>query len=186
MERSSVARWTGATSLGWLLGFVLLLLLVAVSGGIGLGDRQFPLGLGMGAGVGIVQARRFRAVTGGARSWVPASTFGVTAPFLVSDIAGILRPDLPYALPVLVAAGGIVAGIAQWSLLRGRVLRAYLWIPACGLGWPLACVSALADYRWLGQVLGMAGTLVYLGVILGGGVLLGVVQGLALRVMPDA
>jgi hypothetical protein len=185
MPRSILVRWTAATALGWALGFVLLLLLIALGGAVGLGDEQFPLGLGMAAGVGIIQARRVGEVTGGARAWVLVSTLGVTAPFLVSDIADVLRPELPYSLPVLVATGGLVTGITQWMFLRSRRRRALLWVPACGIGWLLACAGALVDYRWLGANLGMAGAVVYVAVLLGGGALLGVVQGLALRVMPE-
>ena len=55
-EPTAFHRWVRATTLGWLLGFVLVVVLSIAWDQIG-GGAQFIVGVGMGAGVGIMQAR---------------------------------------------------------------------------------------------------------------------------------
>lgn len=166
--------WARATFVGWLLGFVLILVLLGVAGALGMGDLQFPVGLGMGLGVGLIQSRRPSLRSAGV-AWSASSALGVAAPFLVGDLAKVLDHPLPYSLAVYVVIGGVVVGLLQTGLLRRLGLRAGWWALACGLGWSLGAASVLlADH--LPRVPGLLGALLYVGVVLAGGMLLGLVQ----------
>lgn len=174
-----LASWTRTTFAGWCLGFALALLAIAVSGVVGLGDTQFPVGLGMGLGVGLIQARRLARTTELRRGWTLATVAGVTAPQLAFDIAQRVIGDLPWSLPAVVVAGGLIAGVLQAHLLRRLTRRAALWIPASLLGW--AAGAATVAVPWQSMPLpGIAGALLYVAILLSGGVLLGLVTGVAL------
>ena len=177
---SHVARWTWATFLGWTFGFVLLLLFIGISGMVGLGSTQFPLGLGMGTGVGLLQrglvADRVLAPT----AWWRASIIGVTAPFVLWDLLKLLHVTLPYALATTVVLCGLTVGVLQASVLRAHSTRSAEWIPASVLGWGLAAATLLVNDR-LPKTPGLVGALIYVAVVLVGGVLLGLVTGLALE-----
>jgi hypothetical protein len=101
------------------------------------------------------------------------------APFVVFDVAGLLRSPIEYSLPISVALGGVLVGVWQWRLLRGSGPRAALWIPASAFGWSIAGATALNN-MFLPRIPGLVGALVYVGVVLVGGVVLGVVGGVTL------
>lgn len=47
---------------------------------------------------------------------------------------------------------GVVLGIAQWSVLRGRVHQAGWWIAISTLAWALAAAISLPIVNWAGFV----------------------------------
>jgi hypothetical protein len=188
--RGLVLPWTRATFAGWALGFVLMLLIIGASGAVGLGDAQFPVGLGMGVGVGALQGRLLatRGIPPGA--WLRATTLGVVMPFVVYDLVNLVAPDMPFRLPALVVLGGVTAGVLQYRLVRLYAGAAW-WIAASTAGWTLAGATVVFNDRYLPRIPGIAGALLFVAVILFGGVALGLVGGLALdrilgRTEPDS
>ncbi|MCA9727024.1 MAG: hypothetical protein KC729_05020 [Candidatus Eisenbacteria bacterium] len=137
-------QWVRATTLGWLLGFVLVIVLSLVwelFGGV-----QFMVGAGIGAGVGYLQGRALASVLGRSYRWMVASTVGMGAPFLLTDVLHLAGLGLPYSLPRNVLYGAIVIGVWQAQLLRPVSRRSVWWIPACLYGWAIpAGAIALGD-----------------------------------------
>lgn len=175
-----VVRWTRATFFGWSLGFALILVFIALSAVVGLGDSQFPVGLGMGVGVGLLQRRVVAERTGTGRGWLGASALGLTAPFLARDLAGLFALELPYALAGSIVVGGLLVGLLQWRVLRLDAGRAASWVVASVVAWTLGGSTVLLNDRVLPKTPGILGALVYIAVILIGGILLGVTTGLVL------
>jgi len=175
-----VARWTRATFLGWSLGFLLILVCIAVSSGVGLGDTQFPIGLGMGLGVGLIQRRLIAERTGTSAGWLPATALGLTAPFVAHDISKLLGLPVPYSLAASIVAGGLVVGVLQWRILRRHSSRAARWIVASLLGWTLASSTVVLNDKVMPRIPGIVGALIFIAVILVGGIILGAITGLVL------
>jgi hypothetical protein len=175
------ARWTRATFIGWSLGFALILLFIALSGLVGLGESQFPIGLGMGVGVGWLQGRLLATQLGSNARWLRATALGLTAPFLARDLTKLMGLHLPYALPGAVVVGGLTAGLLQWRVLRAHAARSAWWIPVSMLGWTLAGSTVVFNDKVLPKTPGVIGALIYIGIILIGGIFLGATTGLALR-----
>jgi hypothetical protein len=173
-------RWVRASFAGWALGFLLVLLLIAVSGVVGLGSTQFPVGLGMGLGVGAIQGGVTEPLGVRRVRWLRASALGLAAPFIVNDVLQVIWPRLPFSLPLLIALGGLLTGVLQWRLLRGILGRAEAWIVASVAGWSLAGTTVMINERFLPKIPGIVGALLYIGVVLAGGIALGAVGGLAL------
>jgi hypothetical protein len=168
-------RWLGATFLGWLLGFVFIIAIALLSELSGR-QTQFPVGLGMGLGVGLLQNRILAQYLAVGRKWTYASAAGLTIPFLVTDFDYLISLTLPYSLPLTIVVGGLVVGLLQTRiLLRGGA--ALMWIPACTLGWALAGSTVFLNENVMPRTLGIAGALLYVGVILLGGVVLGAATG---------
>lgn len=165
------------TFYGWSLGFALILLFIALFGLIGLGDSQFPVGLGMGVGVGLLQRRVIAERTGRGAGWLGASALGLAAPFLARDGARVLAITLPYALAGSIVVGGLVVGLLQWRVLRLSAGRGVRWIAASVVGWALGGSTVVLNEK-LPRTPGIVGALIYIGVILTGGILLGATTGL--------
>lgn len=173
--------WLRATSLGWLLGIPAVVVLALLGEALRIGGSQVLVGMGMGAGVGILQARALRGLLASRAPWIATTIGGLAAPFLLSDVSRLASWNLPYSLPVAVAAGGTLVGLLQWRVLRGTLARAAWWIPASAAGWSLAGVtSSLADSVVRGRAIrGVPGALAYLAIAASGGLVLGAVTGLA-------
>lgn len=180
-----VARWTRATFYGWCLGFASILVCIALSGMVGLGDSQFSVGLGMGVGVGLLQ-RRLVAERGAAGAgWLRATALGLTAPFLARDVARLLSLQFPRALAGSIVVGGLIAGLLQWRVLRLDVGRGLAWVAASLLGWTLGGATVVINDKVLPKTPGILGALIYIAVILMGGLLMGAVTGLVLPRLLD-
>jgi hypothetical protein len=175
-------RWVRATWGGWLLGIPCIIALALAGEAVGIGGSQVLVGAGMGAGVGFMQGRVMRGVIGKAAPWAAASLIGLALPFLATDLANIAGLHPAYSLHLAVAAGGLVVGAWQALLLRPRFPQAPVWIPASLVAWTLAAgTTALADLsRYARWPRGLAGALVYLGLIGVGGLVLGVITGAVL------
>ncbi len=169
----SLRRWVTATTLGWLLGFVLLVALAIafeqVSGGA---TAQFMIGVGMGAGVGVMQARALRAWLESTWTWILATTVSMGLPFILWDLWGVVwGVQAPFGLLECVIGGSVLAGVLQSALLRHRLNRTSWWVLASLLGWGLPAV-ALPD------------RLLILWILLGG-TILGAVTGPVLLSLPQ-
>lgn len=171
-------RWTRATALGWVAGFVLMLVLLVLLEGLGLAG-QLGIGLGMGAGVGLLQARAIGPLIGARTRWTAATILGVALPFLAFDLASLAGAPVPWSLPAAVVLAGLCAGLMQRPLLAPLSDTPSGWLGASLLGWALAG-SMVVLGELLPRTPGVFGALRYIAVILLGGVLLGAVQGLAL------
>jgi hypothetical protein len=178
----SLGSWIGATTLGWILGVPLVAGLALIGESLGIGGVQVLVGAGMGLGVGLLQGRLVRRLGISWSHWVLACALGLSAPFLVWDVARKLGYDPRFALYLCVIAGGVLVGLWQARLLRARFVNAAAWVPASFIGWTLAAVSAgLSDQLTRTRsVRGIAGALLYLGLVAVGGPLLGWVTGLGL------
>lgn len=177
-KRSLFQTWIRATTVGWLIGFVLVIVLAMFWDMFG-GGAQFMVGIGMGAGVGYMQARVVKIWTGGIQPWLWTSVIGMGVPFAFWDIATVTGMEVHLSLPAYVLLGGLLAGILQQRLLRPKFQRTFWWIPACVLGWGLpAGIIALAN-SGLSPVFKISSTIV----MFFGGLLLGAVTGKTLQWM---
>jgi hypothetical protein len=181
----SLRPWIRITFLGWLLGIVFVVALALVGEVVGVHGSQISVGLGMGLGVGIAQERALRPLLGASQSWRWVSAFGLAIPFLVVDLARGLGHPIPYSLYVAIIAAGLTAGTLQARLLKPHGLAPLSWIGASALGWTAASLMAsFADSltRW-SSVRGVAGAVLYLGLVGAGGVLLGAATSIPLRTL---
>ena len=175
--------WIRSVFFGWVLGIVVVIFLAVIGDAIGARGSQLAVGLGMGLGVGFTQERALRPVTGALTRWPGVSALGLALPFLFGDVSRLIGIGIPYSLYGTIVIAGLVIGTFQSRLLPPAVASRGAWILANVVGWTLAAVSvAWADTftRTLG-VRGIAGALIYLGVVASGGVALGLATGLALR-----
>jgi hypothetical protein len=174
--------WLRATWYGWLLGVPLIVVLALVGEALGIGGSQVLVGLGMGTGIGLLQGRAIRPLLPRPAAWRASCIVGLALPFLVTDLAPAVGRELPYSLPLAVALGGLLIGVWQAFLLRPHVQAPGWWILANGVGWTLAAGMALLADSWVrGQAIrGVPGALLYLGLVAGGGLILGLVTGVVL------
>jgi hypothetical protein len=177
-------RWVLGTFAGWTAGFLLAILFIIVVDSLGILQTQSPLALGMGVGVGMAQARLLASVVRRRAAWIAATALGLAAPFLVADVASALGRDVPYHLAAYVAIGGLVVAVAQWALLSRFSDDAALWLVASPVGWMLASATVIASDGWIRRIPGIPGivtALIYVAIILGGGLLLGLCTAPAAR-----
>jgi hypothetical protein len=151
-------RWLVASFLGETLGF-LVPVLAYLLGGDGLPDGQrllaFALaGAGEGAVLGVAQSRVLRSVLPGFPSgaWAGRTALAAAVAWVLGMTPSVLGDDWqdwPVILLVgLALPGGLVLllsiGVAQWSVLRGRVPGAARWIGWTVLGWLAGLVVFMA------------------------------------------
>ncbi len=171
-------QWVRLTWLGWALGVPCIVVLALAGEAVGIGGVQVLVGAGMGAGVGFMQGRALKNVLAAFAPWFWSCVIGLSAPFLVTDIAKAIGRDVPYSLYVYVALGGLIVGLWQWRLLRSRFHHAGWWVLASALGWSLAAgAAALANAQ---PLRGIWGALLFLTIAVAGGLILGAVTGLGL------
>jgi hypothetical protein len=178
----TLARWIRATWIGWAAGVPLIALFALLGEAMGIGGAQVLVGVGMGTGIGVAQGRALRGTSDRMTPWVLSCAVGLGIPFFVTDVLRVTGHDTRYSLQLAVAFGGVTVGAWQAYLLRRRVARPLWWIPASGLGWTLAAMAAgSADTFFRAHAIrGLAGAVIYLGIIAVGGVVLAVPTGLAL------
>ncbi len=176
-------RWLWASTWGWWLGIVLVTALAIAADSIGVEHAQVPVGVGMGLGVGLAQWLALRRAGGSAAGWLRATLLGVTAPFVLADLARLVGLGDTYALYAAAALAGIAAGVLQARTWRLRGSACALWIVAGTAAWIVASGTvAAADAIWQARAVdGRLGLALYLGLLFGGGVPLGVVTGWAAR-----
>lgn len=177
----TVAQWTKATFWGWLIGVALILMLSSFLDSIGIEHMQFYLGVGMGAGVGFTQWLLLRKRLAISSSWIWLTILGMGIPFIIIDLLELENTSIKLA--VSIAMGSLVVGLLQYQSIKKISPKASLWIWGCFLGWMLSVVTLnIINYTMTIKVAGymnLVMALVNLVLILGGGVMLGIVTGIA-------
>lgn len=178
----TAGRWVRATWGGWLLGVPFIIVFALAGELVGIGGAQWLVGAGMGAGLGLVQARALRGTIERPSAWFSSCVVGLSLPFLAIDLANLAGRPFPWSVYAALAAAGLVAGVWQARLLRQRFDGAWAWVGASVAGWVLAAGAvAIADLPQRGRSLrGILGALAFLGTVAVGGLLLGLVTGIAL------
>ena len=161
------------TFFGWTVGFILAILFILVVDSLGVRGTQSPLALGMGVGVGFMQARQLSPNLASRAPWLRATVFGLAVPFILVDLARAFDLPVPYSLAVLVALGGISVSVLQWRILQKVSDRTVLWLAASPPGWILGGSTVWISDQWLPRIPGLVGALLYVAIILAGGILLG-------------
>jgi len=181
MRPAHLGRWVRGTFAGWTAGFFLAILFIVVVDALGILQMQSPLALGMGVGVGLAQARLLGPLVSRRALWVLATALGLAAPFLVGDLAQLVDRPVPFNLAAYVMIGGIVVAALQWLLLRQVTAHAGWWLGGSPLGWMLASSTVAINDGWIPRIPGIVGALIYVAVVLSGGVLLGLCTAPAAR-----
>lgn len=134
--------WVGAVTLGWALGWVVGEVVARVSADAIWAAYLFRGVHSVGVGTAVLQALVLRRRLAQAATWVLAT--GVAA--VVAELIGTLATGTVYnrtgeidatfigSIALVVVAGGLLVGFAQWLILRRLVERAGWWIPVSGLG----------------------------------------------------
>lgn len=173
-------RFTAATLAGWGIGIALVVALAQGCELVGLEGVQCITGIGVGAGVGWMQGRSVSRWVGGVRPWLLATTVGMGAPFVATDLVAAATGGEP-ALPVGVVLGALFAGLLQTRALRPHTPRALRWIAVSLAAWGVALTSVLLS-GVVSQFVPSRG--IALAAVLAtwavGGVLFGLVQGAGL------
>lgn len=178
-----ITRWTKATFLGWLLGVIFILLLSSVLDFIGIEHMQFYLGVGMGAGVGFTQwllLKKNTAVKN--KNWIWFSVLGMGIPFVILDL--ILKTNTNYKPVLGISFGALALGLLQYSVLKKYSAKAGVWIFGCFAGWSLAVLTTFSinyTMRLSGILSTLALAFINLVLILAGGIVLGIVTGIAMN-----
>jgi hypothetical protein len=158
--------WTLATvagtGLGWLAGWWLSF---RIPGQL----STAMLGLVVGLTVGALQWAVLRPYLPGI-GWILASTFGWGIGFALGVRLAYLSnlSDIAFGLAVG-ATTGLMTGILEWLVLRGRTPHAAWWIPASVFGWTAALffyragLSAIGAYY--GLLVGMVSGWAMLGIL---------------------
>lgn len=137
-------------------------------------------GAGTGATIGLLQWLVLRRHIQHAGRWIAATAAGYATLGLLPFLAGTFQPGWPlWAFTLIIndkfhwlarvvdewplaswPAGaltltllGVVLGIAQWLVLRGRVHRAAWWIPLSAVGWALGAVLSARPFAELAVLL---------------------------------
>lgn len=180
-ERRLALAWIRATTIGWFVGFVLVVVLALVWESVG-GAAQFMVGVGMGAGVGFVQSRQARAWLPSPRRWLWASVAGLGVPFVLWDLGALGGLDDALSLPACAVVGSVLAGAVQARLMRAGPGASAAWVAASVVGWGVPVGLMALRSTGAPPVLAAAGTMVGM---FGGGLILGAVTGAVLpRVLP--
>lgn len=176
------SAWLRTTTIGWFLGFLVMLPLIVAGDAVGV--AQSMIGIGMGGGLGYWQSRLLRGVLERPWRWALASASGMGAPFVLWDLSPAVGLESWFSLPLCVAVGGLVAALWQWRLLETRTDRAIVWVPAAAVGWALPALAiAAGEAEWVAEPLG---TMLGLCGMFFGGVMLGAVTGKPLAWMLGA
>src|SRR5688572_28646019 len=71
--------------------------------------------------------------------WLLVSCIGSAIGFTLGNLATISGPDYYFPLYLLVEISlvGLLIGFGQWMILRTKLKRSWLWIPATTIGLPL-------------------------------------------------
>lgn len=154
-------RWVGHVILGETVGFLIPASGFAIAWVLGLSPwaalvLQVALGFGEGALLGLAQALALR----GTRAQVPVARWTVVtglaasmawglgvAPVTLLDSGVSLDPQQPLTLLVLVVGGAVLLlsiPVAQWTVLRKVVARAWRWIPVNMAAWLIGISFTLA------------------------------------------
>ncbi len=125
--------WWMLTFLGFPLGGVLALLVVGSIDGVASGALGGALA---GAAIGAAQWLVLRRYLRVGPDWILVTALGVA----IGDGVGALLTGGGTGIGSLLVIGlatGVAVGLLQWTLLRGRVRAANLWVPVVTIAWPI-------------------------------------------------
>lgn len=181
----SVGRWTLMTFLGWLVGVVLILVFSAFLFVSEVRPIQFYIGTGMAIGIGFFQWIYLKKHLNMSVLWWIATIIGITLPFVAFDF--LLEPDSEYLLLLSTVCGSLLYSFLQFLLLRKHSTKAIWWIPITFVAWMAALgliwlIDLMMLIRGTGIMLAVTAIL-NLVLILGGGVIVGLIQGKTLQWM---
>jgi len=169
-----------ATPIGWAVGIPAGVGMIILAESVGAMELQTPLVVGVALGISMQQYHALRPALAHSRTrWGLASCFGLAIPFMTADLARVMGRPLSYDLALFVMLGGVLASVLQWRMLRASVTRAGGWLVASPAGYAAAASTVWLNDQVLPKTPGIIGALQYLGVILAGGVVFGVVTALA-------
>jgi hypothetical protein len=124
-------KWILATTLGWAVGWIL---------------SEFAVGLVVGLAQWIVLRKRIER----SELWVLASGIGWAAG------RGLVVALFPAEATVLAGGAlGATLGLAQWLVLRGRVIQSWWWVVVSALSWGMALTGVLGA-TLVGSLAGVA------------------------------
>ncbi|MBN9484227.1 MAG: hypothetical protein BGO70_12070 [Bacteroidetes bacterium 43-93] len=184
MNTISIKRWIWSTSLGWLLSVVFIILLSGIFDSVGIHGYQCYVGIGVGMGVGFMQWVTLKKRAGFGNKWLWYTIIGVGTPFLLFDLLKHLgHYDFgDHHLLYSVSLAGLSVGIMQSLILRRYTSKAVIWIPVNFIAWIAAGLTVLAiDHTRELIKPPLWGFIANLSLILAGGVVLGIITGLALK-----
>ena len=182
-NKISNVTWTVWTSIGWLLGVMLIIVLSAPLDNEGAKDLQLYAGLGMGTGVGFMQWMLLKKFYHISINWLLFSLAGMGGTFLLLELS--LSDTWLYKLPLCVAIGAGVTGVLQFLVLKHKSKIAALWILSSLVGWILAAIPVFSmEYTPPLKTLIDSTSLIVLinlVLILSGGIILGAVTGFTIK-----
>jgi hypothetical protein len=156
--------WWMLTFLGFPLGGLLALVVVGSMEGLVSGALGGALA---GAVIGAAQWLVLRRYLRVGPEWVLATALGVA----IGDGLGALLTGAGTGIGALIIIGlatGVAVGLLQWGVfLRGRLLRASLWVPVVAIAWPVGWTVTWAfgiDVERGYFVFGASGALVFAAV----------------------
>ena len=109
----SVSKWIFLTSIGFVLGIVLILLFAAFSETVGI-DVQFPNAVSMGLGIGMMQWVILRKRFENSFKWIWLFIVGLCIPFLLFDILGSFLKLKEWYILINWGLGGFLSGYFQY------------------------------------------------------------------------
>ena len=152
--------WWMFAFLGFPLGGFLAFVLVGSIEGMASGALAGALA---GAVIGAAQWLALRRYLGVGPAWVLVTALGVA----IGDAVGASLTGAVTGIGDLLIIGlatGVAVGLSQWTLLRGRVRAANLWVPVVAVAWPVGWTvtwSIGVDVERGYAVFGSSGALVF-------------------------
>lgn len=182
-----LVRWILLCFAGWILGIVLILFLSGMLDSIGIEYMQFHTGMGVSAGISILQFFILRKRFGLSASWMSASMLGFTLPFFFMDTLRyfeLIQLRAEYNLMLSILTGTVCISYLQFRLLDRKAEGARRWIMHSVFGWLGAGLLLFAvNYTKYISSSNLVLFLLNLLLILGGGIVVGIATGTALRGM---
>lgn len=162
-EPTFLLAWAGATAAGFVLGQELLFILLvsAIESLVpNLSASQANLivlvasGASVGLVVGLLQWLAVRKYLPALRGWFLATLLGMAVGGVAEWLAMLaIERFMPLSVArsmgmglnwILFLVGGLVIGLAQWSVLSRALHETWAWIVVTALGWPIAWVASFS------------------------------------------
>lgn len=173
-------KWLIANTLGWLLGFILVLILVIALDSMGIEGIDFFVALAMSLAVGTAQYLVLSKAITLTKKWIFYTAFGLTSPFVFYEILRFLEIISlgAWFLPICITAGSILVGIGQAKLLSEHGIDKNGWLGITILAWVLVAISvAMLDLTMHYIPNPLIGFILNLVFLLAGGSIIGLITG---------
>jgi len=133
---------------GWYLGWRLSF---AVPGNLAI----WVIGIVAGLSLGFFQMLVLRSLIGTSIWWLLASMIGWAVGFFLGAQAASFFGFTEFVFGGAIGAGvGLASGIAQWSILRGKMSSVGWWIPASVVAWAASLIVYLPGANAVGLLYG--------------------------------